>query len=342
MSADVAEPAGRGDGSAPPEPVRASGWRWARRGVLAAFLAVVGILIFRQAQTIEWSQVLAAVGDLPVLTVVAATVLAAASHALYSTYDLFGRSLTGHTLGTGTVMGVTFTSYAFNLNLGSMVGALAFRYRLYGRLGLKADQITRIVGMSLLTNWSGYLLIAGLAFFFWPPELPPDWRLDSEGLQIFGAIALMLAAGYVLLCAWAHGRVGSIRGHRIELPSLRMALAQVMVASLNWCLLGGVVWLLLQGRVDYPHVLAVLLCSVVAGLIVRVPGGLGVLEAIFVALLAYRIPQNELLAALLAYRGIYYLLPLLLASVAYAVTELRARKLRAAAKARGAARKRYA
>jgi len=40
-----------------------------------------------------------------------------------------GRHLTRHRLGTGTVMGVTFISYAFNLNLGSLVGGVAFRYR---------------------------------------------------------------------------------------------------------------------------------------------------------------------------------------------------------------------
>ena len=62
------------------------------------------------------------------------------------------------------------------------------------------------------------------------------------------------------------------------------------------------------------HTLTVLLTSVMATLIVRVPGGLGVLETVFVALLGYRVPQGQLLAALLAYRGIYYLLPLVLAT----------------------------
>ncbi|MDM0046771.1 lysylphosphatidylglycerol synthase domain-containing protein [Variovorax dokdonensis] len=336
MSAGLAEPDREMSGR--PAPVPGKLRRWGRRGLLLVFFAAIGGLLWRQARTIEWGQVLQAASDLPWTTLLAATAIAAASHALYSTYDLFGRRLTGHTLGAGTVMGVTFISYAFNLNLGSMVGGIAFRYRLYGRLGLRAHQTTRILGMSLATNWSGYLLVAGTAFFFWPPELPPSWKLDSGGLHIAGGIGLVLSAAYVLLCAWSHGRRWIVRGHRIELPGLRMALVQVLVASINWCLIGAVVWVLLQGRVDYPHVLAVLLCSVVAGLIVRVPGGLGVLEAVFVALLDYRVPQSELLAALLVYRAVYYLLPLLLASLAYALTEVRARRLRASAAARGAAR----
>jgi uncharacterized membrane protein YbhN (UPF0104 family) len=66
----------------------------------------------------------------------------------------------------------------------------------------------------------------------------------------------------------------------------------------------------------------------VAGVITHVPAGLGVLEAVFVALLAHQLPQSRLLAALLAYRAIYYLLPLAIATVAYALTEVRAKRLR--------------
>ena len=314
-------------------------WPWAKRGAATIFLLAVAALLVRQARTIDWNEVLDAIADLPMATVLAAAAVAACSHAVYSCYDLLGRHLTRHTLGTGTVMGVTFISYAFNLNLGSMVGGIAFRFRLYSRLGLKADDITRIVGFSLLTNWSGYLLAAGVAFLFWPPSLPPDWKLDSGGLRVVGAVALALSASYVLFCAWAHERRWNIRGHRIEPPSVRMALLQLTLSCLNWSLVGAVVWVLLQNRVGYPHVLAVLLTSAMATLIVRVPGGLGVLETVFVALLAYRVPQGQLLAALLAYRGIYYLLPLVIATVFYAITEAHARRLRTQASRN--TRKRY-
>ena len=316
-------------------------WPWAKRGVAVVFLLGVAALLLRQARTIDWSEVLDAIRDLPASIVLAAIAVAACSHALYSSYDLLGRHLTRHKLGTGTVMGITFVSYAFNLNLGSMVGGIGLRVRLYSRLGIDPQNIARIVGIALLTNWSGYLLAAGVAFLFWPPELPPDWKLDSGGLRIVGGICLAVAAGYVLFCAWAHERLWTIRGHRIQPPGARMALLQLLMSSVNWSLVAGVIWVLLQGRVGYPHVLVVLLTSAMATLIVRVPGGLGVLETVFVALLSWRVPQGQLLAALLAYRGIYYLLPLALATVAYAVTEMRARRLRRQPAAKTAPRKRY-
>jgi uncharacterized membrane protein YbhN (UPF0104 family) len=108
-----------------------------------------------------------------------------------------------------------------------------------------------------------------------------------------------------------------------------MALLQLAMSCANWSLIGGVIWFLLQGQVDYVHVLAVLLVAAVAGVVTHVPAGLGVLEAVFVALLAHAVAEAQLLGALLAYRGLYYLLPLVVATVGYLVTEARARRLRA-------------
>jgi uncharacterized membrane protein YbhN (UPF0104 family) len=303
-------------------------WPWAKRVATLVFFGLVAWLIFNQARTIDWSEVLDAVGRIPLPMLFAAGVLAAGSFALYSSFDLLGRRMTGHTLGTPAVMGVTFISYAFNLNLGALVGGVAFRYRLYSRLGLDNDTITRVLGFSMLTNWLGYLVVAGVAFSFWPMALPPDWKIGNEGLRVLGAALLVAALGYLVLCGVAREHTWRWRGHELQTPALRMALLQLAMSCLNWALIGGVVWLLLQRQVDYPHVLAVLLVAAVAGVITHVPAGLGVLEAVFVALLGHQVAQGRLLGALLAYRAIYYLLPLAIAACGYLVTELRARRLR--------------
>ena len=310
---------------------RQSWWPWARRAAVWGFFGLIAWLLVNQARTIDWRAVRDAIRALPLSTLLAAGALAACSFALYSTYDLLGRYLTRHKLGAGTVMGVTFISYAFNLNFGSLIGGVAFRYRLYSRLGLGNETITRVLGFSMLTNWLGYLVVAGAAFCFWPMALPPGWKIDSGGLRVLGAVLLALSAGYLALCAFSNGRVWRVRGHDFKTPELAMALLQLALSCLNWSLIGGVIWLLLQGHVGYPHVLAVLLVGAVAGVVTHVPAGLGVLEAVFVALLSYQVPEATLLAALLAYRGLYYLLPLVIAVGAYGVTEARARRLRTGA-----------
>ncbi|MGJ7509354.1 lysylphosphatidylglycerol synthase domain-containing protein [Variovorax sp. GT1P44] len=303
-------------------------WPWAKRIAAWVFFAVVVYLIVRQARTIDWSDVLDSVKAIPSPMLLAALLLAVCSHVLYSTYDLLGRRMTGHRLGTGTVMGVTFISYAFNLNLGSLVGGVAFRYRLYSRLGLDNNTITRVLGFSMLTNWFGYFVVAGAAFCFWPMSLPPDWKVDSGGLRILGAALLLVGVAYLALCTIAREHTWHIRDHDLDTPPLRIALLQLAMSCGNWVLIGGVIWFLLQQQVAYPTVLAVFLVAAVAGVITHVPGGLGVLEAVFIALLGHVVPQGKLLGALLAYRAIYYLLPLIVASLFYVVTELRARRLR--------------
>ena len=307
---------------------RTGGWSRVKRVAAWIFIAAVVALLVKQARTIDWNDVLASVAEIPLPMLFAAAGLAACSHLLYSTYDLLGRHMTGHRLGARPVMGVTFISYAFNLNLGALIGGVAFRYRLYSRLGLDNLTITRVLGFSMLTNWFGYLVVAGAIFCFWPMPLPPEWKIDSEGLRILGAVLLLVGVGYLALCAIAREHRWHIRGHELDTPSLRMALLQLLISGANWSLLGGVIWFLLQQQLPYAQVLAVFLVAAVAGVITHVPGGLGVLEAVFLALLSHRLPQDRLLGALLAYRAIYYLLPLAIATLAYLATELRARRLR--------------
>ena len=301
-------------------------WPWVKRIGTWLFFALIAWLLVKQARGIDWGDVLQAFSRLPAGTLAMAGMLAAASFVLYSTYDLLGRYLTRHKLGAGTVMGVTFISYAFNLNLGSLVGGVAFRYRLYSRLGLDSEVITRILGFSMLTNWFGYLVVAGAAFCFWPLDLPPDWKIDSGGLRVLGGVLLALGIGYLVLCAAASEKTLRLRGHELQVPTLRMALLQLAMSCANWSLMGGVVWLLLQQKVAYPEVLAVLLVGAVAGVITHVPAGLGVLEAVFVALLSHKLPQGQILAGLIGYRALYYLAPLAIATVAYVAMEVRARR----------------
>ncbi|MBG6078075.1 YbhN family protein [Polaromonas sp. CG_9.11] len=301
-------------------------WPWLRRAATTVFFGLVAWLLVSQARTIEWGMVLSSLQDYSLSASWSALALGAASYALYSCFDLLGRHYTGHRLRASTVMQLTFVSYAFNLNLGSVVGGIAFRYRLYSRLGLAMGTITRVISVSMLANWMGYLLLAGLVFSLQPPALPPSWKIDAFQLRLIGFALLALALAYLGACAFSSQRSFSLRGHDIELPSLRLAGLQLAMGAGNWLLMSGIVFILLQQRIDFFSVASVLLLAAIAGVITHIPGNLGVLEAVFVALLSHRMPQHELLAGLIAYRVVYFLGPLLVAAVVYLVMETRARK----------------
>lgn len=305
-------------------------WPWAKRALSFAFLVLVAALLVRHARTVDWQEVRQSVAELPRQVLLVAGLLCAASHLLYSCFDLVGRRYTRHRLPTRRVMQVNFISYAFNLNFGSLVGGVAFRYRLYSRLGLGYATITRVLTLSMLTNWLGYLLLAGIVFTVAPLALPPAWKIDSEGLRLLGIALLAVALTYLLLCGWSKRRSWSLRGHELLLPPPRMALLQLAMSSANWMIMAAAVWVLLQGRIDYASVLSVLLIAAVAGVITHVPAGLGVLEAVFIGLLSHRLGEHELLGALLGYRALYYILPLLAAALLYLTVEMKARKHAAA------------
>lgn len=319
-------PSGREWGTQPKLTERAC-WHWLVRGVSTVFFVLIGYLLVSQARTIEWAMVLSSLQNYSLTVFWSAVALAAASFLLYSCFDLLGRHYTGHTLGTPTVMTITFVSYAFNLNLGSVVGGVAFRYRLYTRLGLDLGVITRVMSFSMLANWIGYFLLAGLVFGLQPPALPASWKIDALQLRLSGFALLALALAYLGACAFSRQRSLRLRGHEIELPSLRLAGLQMVMGASNWLLMSGILFVLLQHRIDFFTVASVLLLAAIAGVIARIPGNLGVLEAVFVALLSHRMPRHELLAGLLAYRVVYYLIPLFIAAVIYLVMESRAKKM---------------
>ncbi len=298
-------------------------WPWLRKALWLAFFVALGVLLVRQARNIAWEDVADAMLALPGPVLLGAGALALASHLLYATFDLLGRKETGHRLPTPTVMLVTFISYAFNLNMGSLIGGVASRYRLYGRLGLDEIVVTRVMAFSMLTNWLGYALLGGLAFLFFPLPLPTEWEISDRVLQVAGAVLALVALAYVLACAFSKRRGLQVRGHELQLTSGRTALLQLGMSCLNWSLMAGAVYVLLQQQLAYSTVLTVLLLAAVAGVVTHVPAGLGVLEAVFVALLGTQLAPAVLVGTLLAYRVLYYLAPLAVAVVAFVIFEIR-------------------
>ncbi|HEU4621570.1 MAG TPA: lysylphosphatidylglycerol synthase domain-containing protein [Burkholderiaceae bacterium] len=286
------------------------------------------MLVASHARSVDWSGVGQAIQRLPHGTLALAASAAVIVHLIYSTYDLIGRAYVGHRLTVPRTMAITFVSYAFNLNFGSLVGGIAFRYRLYSRFGVTTPEVTRILMLSLATNWLGYLLLAGVVFASRLVEIPPHWRLGPAALQSVGVGLLILVAVYIGLCGWSRHRTVRVRDHAFELPRLPVAALQLVASCTSWLTIAAMIFVLLNGaspaHVSFPTVLGVLLISAVAGVLTHVPAALGVLEAVFITLLGQHIAHADVLAALFAYRAVYYLAPLGFAIVVYVFLETRA------------------
>jgi len=304
-------------------------WKPAKKVLTWLFFAAVIVLLAIYARKIDWSEVLTTIASYNRTAVLGAVALVIVSYLTYGVYDLIGRASCGHKLAKRQVMLVSFICYAFNLTLSTWVGGVAMRYRLYSRLGLKSSTITRIFTLSIATNWLGYVLVSGIVFSAGLVKIPPGWFVGAGTLRFIGIGLLAFVVVYLALCVFSRRRSWSIKGHRLALPSLRMALVQFTVSSANWLVMGAIIWLLLMQKVDFPQVLGVLLISSIAGVIVHIPAGIGVLEAVFLALLRGEpLSNGAIIAALLVYRLIYFIAPLLLALVLYIWLEGRAKTLR--------------
>ena len=305
-----------------------SRWHWAKRLLTLCFFILVPALLFMLVKNLDWQEVSQALRGYSAGVLLAAVGVAALSYACYSSFDLIGRAYTGHELPARQILPLTFVCYAFTLNLSSWVGGVALRYRLYSRLGLKVSTITRVLSMSLITNWLGWILLAGVLFSFGLLELPQGWSIGAGGLRVIGLVLLAVGIGYLLACQFSTRRSWTLRGHELNLPSLPMALLQAALGALNWSLMALIIYLLLPEEAFFPTVLGILMISSIAGVITHIPAGLGVIEAVFIALLQHQMAKGSIVAALIGYRAVYFLLPLAVACIVYLVLEKRAKKLR--------------
>ncbi|GJL36940.1 membrane protein [Enterobacter hormaechei] len=305
-------------------------WRLAKKVLTWLFFIAVAVLLVLYAQKVNWDDVWKVIHDYNRLVLLGAAALVVVSYLIYGCYDLLGRAYCGHKLAKRQVMLVSFICYAFNLTLSTWVGGIGMRYRLYSRLGLPSSTITRIFSLSITTNWLGYILLGGIIFTFGVVDIPAHWYISDTTLHFIGVVLLLFIAFYLWACGFAKRRHFTIRGQKLVIPSWKFALAQMAISSANWIAMGVIIWLLMGHQTNFFFVLGVLLVSSIAGVIVHIPAGIGVLEAVFLALLAgEHTSQGVIIAALLAYRVLYYFIPLLLALIAYLILESRAKKLRA-------------
>ncbi|HEV8694843.1 MAG TPA: YbhN family protein [Lysobacter sp.] len=293
--------------------------------VFAVFLAAVLVLLVRAARSIDWSGVAAAVTGYGPRTLTIAAVLTLLSYLVHCGYDLAARRYAHHALSTPRVMVIAFISYAFSLNIGALIGGTGFRFRLYAYSGLGVGPTSRVVAFSVSANWLGYLLLTGALFAAHGTPLPQQWNVGASGMQAFGLAMLATLIAYLIACRLSHGRVFHIRGRHFRFPTLPLAIAQVVLATLNWAIMAAIVYVLLPDTIAYSIVLGTLLVAAIASALAHIPAGIGVIEAVFIALLGHTVPPAHLLAALLAFRAIYYLVPLLIAVGLYVAFEARGR-----------------
>lgn len=253
-------------------------------------------------------------------------------------YDALSLATLGHRLPWRRVVYAGFLGYAFANSLPlSVVTGAAVRYRLYSQWGIERGEAARVVTLNTVTYVVGLLASAGLAFALQPVLVPGFLHLPLHTARPIGLLCLGVLGAYLI---WS-GRPGEdlrLGKWVVPRPRLGRALAQVGISMADWVFSGTALYVLLPHRVPFHVFFAVFLLGQIAGLVAQVPGGLGVFEAVVLWGLTPALSTAAVLIALVAYRVIYFLLPLGIATFVWAVREGRHWLRRAHARSAGRGR----
>lgn len=301
-----------------------------QKGFALAFTVIVLGLVVHQARSLDWPAIVRALKDYRPATLALTLAFPAVGFLMLSCYDLLARPLGLQHISRTRIMRIGFISYAFTLNFGTLIGGLAVRHRLYSRHDVGMAAVTQVAGLAIVTNWSGYLLFAGLIYLIDPPALPSSWAVHASGgdqwMRVVGSVMLAVVLAYLAFCTIFRGRIWHFRTLSFSPLPLPKAAAQLLISGASWSMMGLALNQLLPADVPLQAIMTGVFVAAVAGLIVRVPAGLGVLEAALVFLLRDDASSGVVLAAALAYRVIYLIVPLLIAMTLFAFEEVQARR----------------
>lgn len=253
----------------------------------------------------------------------AAAVLTVASYIALTFYDVLALRAIGRPLPYRTAALASFVSYTLSHNLGlALLSGGSARYRIYSAAGLAAGDVARVVAIASMTFWGGVLVMAGGMLAISPDKIalagvaPAPWMWRTTGLMLLAAMA------GVLLWSGHDGRLLRLGRWDLKVPGYRLARQQIAVAAIDLATASAALLVLVPGTgmADWPAFFIGYTLAIVAVLISHVPGGIGVFEAVMVAALPGA-ARPELVAALLGYRVVYYLLPLFIAAITVAVQE---------------------
>ncbi|MBD9369407.1 bifunctional lysylphosphatidylglycerol flippase/synthetase MprF [Xanthomonas sp. XNM01] len=299
-----------------------AGWlarlvRWRRWWIgagLAVLLVLLGLALHGLWRELSYAQIVAAVRATPMRDIALALLATLISFLALSGYDHASLRYVGVRLPYRTVAQTSFIAYALanTIGLGVFTGG-AVRMRLYGAAGVEAGQVSRAIAFNAAAFGLGISAVGAFGVLVNATAMAamagvPAWLLQGASLLVLALLGgLLLARGRT----WRSRRMA----RWVErLPGRRLMLEQLLWSALDILATGAVLWLLLpDGAIGFPVFIGFYAAALVLAVISHVPGGLGVFEATMLLALGGRVPAETVAGALVLYRLIYYVLPLLLA-----------------------------
>lgn len=301
--------------AAPVPRVRSVPWRWLSSAASLAVLVLALVWLHRALAGTPLRAVLHSLVQLPWPALALALGGTALSHAALAAHDVVGLRVLRHPVPWphAAVTGFMATAVGHNVGL-ALVSGGAVRLRLYAAWGLGAGEVATLSALVGVSFGLGVTLCAGAALWLEPPAVLGALHLPPVAGRVAGVLLSALPLLYLLWLARGP-RHWSVRQWRLPLPGPAQGALQLLISVVDVAAAALVLWALLPaGAVPWWPFLGLYVLAMVLGIVSHVPAGLGVFEAVLIAGLP-GVPPPVLLAASLAYRAVYYLLPLAVAAL---------------------------
>src|SRR5215213_1912049 len=300
---------------------------WNRIGVVLslAIITFAALALYRNLHDIDLEDLADALRDTDRHDVVRASLCVAGGYFTLTFYDLFALRTIGRNDVPYRIAALAgFTSYSIGHNVGASVfTGGAVRYRIYSAWGLDAIEVAKICFIAGLTFWLGNITVLGFGFAYHPQAASHIDQLPMWANRLMGLAALAILAGYIAW-VWRTPRVIGRQNWQVQLPDGPSTLLQIVIGIVDLTCCAAAMYVLVpnEPHMQFIDIAVIFITATLLGFASHSPGGLGVFDAaMLIALWEY--DAEELLAGLLIFRLLYYILPFTLALVVLGIREFR-------------------
>lgn len=299
---------------------------WNRIGFLLSvtILAVAAVVLYDILREIDVNEVIRALRATDIRYVLLASLCVAAAYFTLTFYDLFAlRTIGRHDVPYRVAALAGFTSYSVGHNVGASVfTGGAVRYRIYSAWGLTAVDVAKVCFIAGLTFWLGNAAVLGIGIAIAPQAASAIDQLPASVNRAMAIIVLVVLAAYV---AWVWRRPRRIGRStwEVTLPGGPLTLLQIGIGivDLGCCALAMFLLLPSEPHIGFITLAVIFVSATLLGFASHAPGGIGVFDAAMLIGL-WQFNREELLAGLLLFRLIYYVIPFALSLLILGVREL--------------------
>lgn len=316
------------------------------RGFLFLLTLIIFLIALKTlkeiAGSIQPQEVWAALQQIPAFDIFLAALVVAFGYLILTLYDAIAFRHLGVKLRFRKVAMTSFTAYAIGHTIGlAVLTASGVRYRMYRVNGISRQSIAHVVWLVSMAFTFGISTLIGLSLAINPQAIVrmmhqfdlqladlstkadvPSLFTNVLAIRSFGLLLLAVVAA-LLIWSGKDGKQVDVKGWRISLPPAVILLQQLLISIIDLASVAFVLYLLLPKEVGvtYLSVFSAFIQSIAMGILSHVPGGLGVFEVTMVASLP-QVDKVYLLAVLLVFRLLYYIIPFLLAVLLFTAHEV--------------------